>query len=59
VAIVDSAGHGIDSAWRNPTLSFGPDVTAGFTFTRIHGCRQTKNGVITNNCGDQAGCLVD
>lgn len=59
VAIVDSAGHGIDSAWKNPTLSFGPDVTAGFTFTRIHGCRQTKNGVIGNNCGDQAGCLVD
>jgi hypothetical protein len=59
VAIVDSAGHGINSIWKNPTLSFGPDVTAGFTFTQINGCRQTKNGVDGNNCGHQEGCLVD
>jgi hypothetical protein len=59
VAIVDSANHGIDSAWKNPPLSFAPDVTAGFTFTRIHGCRQTKNGIDGNDCQHQEGCLVD
>jgi hypothetical protein len=55
VDITDSASHGINAMWSAAT--FGPDITAGFTFTNIVGCRQTKNG-ITSGCGAMAGCLV-
>ncbi len=55
VTIKDSASHGINAMWQ--ASGFGPDLTAGFTFTNINGCRQTKNGRPTG-CGNEAGCLV-
>lgn len=55
VALVDSASHGINAMWVSGT--FGPDLTAGFTFQGVAGCRQTKNGT-TTGCANQPGCLV-
>ena len=55
VSIVNSASHGINAMWRSST--FGPDLTGGFTFSNIAGCRQTRNGTPTG-CGTQLSCLV-
>jgi hypothetical protein len=55
VTIADSASHGINAMWSGAT--FGPDLTAGFTFNTVGGCRQTKNNRMTG-CGTEAGCLV-
>ncbi len=55
VAISDSLAHGIDAAWTS--ADFGPDLTAGFSFTRVSGCKQTNNGRFAG-CGVDFGCLV-
>jgi hypothetical protein len=55
VEISHSRSHGINAMWESG--GFGPDLTAGFTFHTIGGCRQTKNGTPTG-CGTGAGCLV-
>ncbi len=56
VTIANSASHGINAMWT--TGSFGPDLTGGFMFLNINGCRQTRNG-ITAGCGANGkGCLV-
>lgn len=55
VTIRDSASHGINAMWTS--AAFGPDLTAGFSFSSISGCKQTKNGRPTG-CGTEAGCLV-
>jgi hypothetical protein len=55
VTIAHCAGHGIDSMWTSAT--FGPDITGGFTFDTITGCKQTNNG-LTTGCGTNQGCLV-
>src|SRR5262249_31331540 len=54
-----SAGHGIDALWEAP--GFGPDLTGGFTFAAISGCRQTQNGLLgAGGSGrGQEGCLVN
>jgi hypothetical protein len=56
VAIASSASHGINSMWQTGG-GFAPDLTAGFTFSALSGCRQTKNGT-TSGCGGSEGCLV-
>ncbi len=55
VEIANSASHGIDSQWVS--TSFGPDLTAGITFSALVGCKQTKNNKPTG-CGGAEGCLV-
>ena len=55
VVIAASASHGINAMWTS--ASFGPDVSGGFSFDGLAGCRQTKNGR-TTGCGAEAGCLV-
>lgn len=55
VTISNSASHGINAMWTN--AAFGPDLTAGFTFVNVPGCRQTKNGT-PSGCMNASGCLV-
>ena len=55
VTVRQSASHGINAMWS--AGGFGPDLTSGFSFDGIAGCRQTKNGR-TTGCGTEAGCLV-
>lgn len=55
VAIENSKSHGLNAMWS--AASFGPDLTAGFSFTGLQGCRQTKNQRMSG-CGTEAGCLV-
>ena len=54
IAIDHSKSHAINAMWT--TGSFGPDLTAGFTFSDVARCKQTKNGR-TAGCGGQEGCL--
>ena len=55
VELTWSASHGINSMWE--AASFGPDLSGGFTFTSVGGCRQTRNGRPTG-CGGMNDCLV-
>jgi hypothetical protein len=55
VTISDCASHGINSMWKTNS-GFSPNLTAGFTFTAINGCTQTKNGTSTG-CGGNEGCF--
>src|SRR6185436_6552907 len=57
VTIDNCASHGINSMWQTPG-GFGPDLTAGFDFLLIVGCRQTKNGVTTGCGAPSPACLV-
>jgi hypothetical protein len=54
VLISDSANHGINAMWSN--TSFGPDLTAGFSFMNVVHCKQTKNNR-PSGCGAESGCL--
>jgi hypothetical protein len=55
VTISNSTSHGINSMWSTPT--FGPELTAGFTFVSVSGCSQTRNRISTGPCGTLT-CLV-
>ncbi len=55
VTVDHCASHGINAMWQATT--FGPDLTGGFIFGALGGCRQTKNSLPTG-CGGAAGCLV-
>ena len=55
VELADSASHGINAIWTAP--DFGPDLTAGFRFNGLGGCKQTRNGRPTG-CGGDNSCLV-
>jgi hypothetical protein len=55
VRIDHARSHAINAMWN--TAGFGPDLTAGFTFGALGGCRQTKNATPTG-CMNAEGCLV-
>jgi hypothetical protein len=55
VRIDHAQSHGINAMWN--AAGFGPDLTAGFSFGALGGCRQTKNATPTG-CMNAAGCLV-
>jgi hypothetical protein len=54
VTIANSKSHGINAMWT--AAAPGPDVTGGFNFESINGCRQTRNRTLTG-CVPSAGCL--
>ena len=54
VVIANSKSHGINAMWT--ASAPGPDVTAGFTFEAINGCKQTRNRMV-NGCVPTTGCL--
>lgn len=55
ITVANSASHGINAMWT--AADFGPDLTSGFMFIGINGCKQTKNSRPTG-CGAQPNCLV-
>lgn len=56
VTIRQSAGHGINAMWEAD--GFGSDLTLGFTFESVLGCKQTRNARFTG-CANEAGCFVE
>ena len=56
VRIDNSISHGINSMWMLPS-DLGPDLTAGFTFGAINGCKQTRNRS-TAACTMPIVCMV-
>jgi hypothetical protein len=57
VTIASSKGHGINAMWQT-SGAYAPDLTPGFSFSSINGCRQTKNGT-TMACVGGPGCTVN
>lgn len=56
VQIEASASHGINSMWMLPS-DLGPNLTAGFTFGALNGCKQTRNRS-TTACTVPLACMV-
>lgn len=56
VTIRQSASHGINAMWEAD--GFGSDLTLGFTFESIAGCKQTRNARFIG-CANEAGCFVE
>jgi hypothetical protein len=57
VNILNSASHAINAMWET-SGALAPDLTAGFTFSAINGCKQTKNRT-TIACPGGNGCTVN